>query len=287
MLKQWWRLIQKTSPQTHEPKAAWQMMERMSIKEPCLLIGDRGYGGVNLIEHINRIKNADYLLRIKNNLWKELYNLPMEEWDKDVVLSLSTSQTNADKEAFANGEAKWIPGHGKNKQRKQAVWDFESPYQLTVRVVRFQLNTGDYETVATSLPRDKFPPATLKDLYYKRWGIETSFRELKYSIGVTNFHAKKEESVLQEIFARLIMYNFCERITLHVVINNDKGRKWQYQANYTMGIHICRDYFRDLSARPPDPEEKISHYILPIRPNRADRRKVSPKPAILFNYRVA
>ena len=36
-----------------------------------------------------------------------------------------------------------------------------------------------------------------------------------------------------------------------------------------------------------DTEEKIRHYILPIRPNRADRRKVTPKPAVYFLYRVA
>ena len=67
----------------------------------------------------------------------------------------------------------------------------------------------------------------------------------------------------------------------------DKGRKWQYQANYTMGIYICLDFFRYIGDEPPDTEEKIRHYILPIRPNRADRRKVTPKPAVYFLYRVA
>ena len=83
------------------------------------------------------------------------------------------------------------------------------------------------------------------------------------------------------------MYNFCERITMNVVIDNDKDRKWQYHANYTMGIHICFDFFRYIGDEPPDIEEKISHYILPIRPNRADRRKVTSKPAVFFLYRVA
>lgn len=35
--------------------------------------------------------------------------------------------------------------------------------------------------------------------------------ELKYTIGLTNFHAKKVEYIHQEIFARLIIYNFCGR----------------------------------------------------------------------------
>lgn len=158
---------------------------------------------------------------------------------------------------------------------------------MKVRIVRFRISDDTWETIATSLPKDKFPPSVLKYLYHLRWGIETSFRELKYSIGVTNFHAKKRDSVLQEIFARLIMYNFCERITMHVVITQDADRKWVYQANYTMGIHICRDFYRFIGDEPPDAEEMIEHYILPIRPNRADRRKVETKKAVFFTYRVA
>lgn len=52
-----------------------------------------------------------------------------------------------------------------------------------------------------------------------RWGIETLFRELKYSIGLSNFHAKKVTYILQEIYAKLTMYNFCEVITSFVVIH--------------------------------------------------------------------
>lgn len=83
------------------------------------------------------------------------------------------------------------------------------------------------------------------------------------------------------------MYNFCERITMHVVIHQDAGKKWKYQANYTMGIHICRTYFRNTTGPPTDPEIDILVYILPIRLNRADRRKVVSKKAVFFQYRVA
>lgn len=283
-------IIIQPKPQANEPKAAWQMMERMSLHEKTIMIADRGYGGMNLIEHINRIPNADYLIRVKNNLWKEIRDLPMCDLDIIITINIRTTQTNDDKEAYANGEAKWVAGHGQYKKLKTATWDFESPHQMKIRIVRFRISDNGkdaYETVATSLSKDKFPPSVLKYLYHLRWGIETSFRELKYAIGVMNFHAKKHDSVLQEIFARIIMYNFCERITMHVVIDNDKGRKWQYQANYTMGIHICIDFFRYSGVDPPDAEELINHYILPIRPNRADRRKVVPKQAVFFIYRVA
>lgn len=51
-----------------------------------------------------------------------------------------------------------------------------------------------------------------------RWEIETAFRELKYTIGLNAFHAKKRELIKQEIYARLILHNFCERIKLTLMI---------------------------------------------------------------------
>ena len=139
----------------------------------------------------------------------------------------------------------------------------------------------------TSLNRFAFPVSKIKELYHLRWGIETSFRELKYAIGLVNFHAKKEDFIKQEIFARLIMYNFCERITLYVVIKQSKENKWTYQANFTMGIHICVDFFHHRGKEPPDVEKLISRYILPVREGRADERKLKPKSAVFFLYRVA
>lgn len=58
-----------------------------------------------------------------------------------------------------------------------------------------------------------FSPDEIRSIYHMRWGIETSFRALKYTVGLTNFHAKKQESITQEIFARMILYNFAEMMT--------------------------------------------------------------------------
>jgi len=37
-----------------------------------------------------------------------------------------------------------------------------------------------------------------QELYHKRWGQETSFRDLKYTIDIVSFHSKKREYVEQE-----------------------------------------------------------------------------------------
>ena len=52
--------------------------------------------------------------------------------------------------------------------------------------------------------------------------IETTFGELKYAIGLNTFHARKRELIKQEIYARLILHNFCERIIKKIEIQKRK-----------------------------------------------------------------
>ncbi|EHD53121.1 isopentenyl pyrophosphate isomerase [Streptococcus pneumoniae GA16531] len=56
-------------------------------------------------------------------------------------------------------------------------------------MVRLEVEEGKYETLVTNTD---YSVQELKNLYASRWGIETSFRDLKYSIGLVNFHAKKK-----------------------------------------------------------------------------------------------
>lgn len=297
-------------PEYNETAAAIRMIERREFNK-SIFIGDRGYGALNLMEHINRIKGLDFLIRVKENWITETAALPMEELDTEISFELRTTQTKEDKELYKSGKAKFIAGKSKfGKQKKKTTWDFESPYQMKLRIVRFQISENNYETIATSLNRFEFPLEEIKWLYHMRWGIETAFRELKYAIGTINFHAKKESAVKQELFARLIMYNFSMKIALGTVITKNKQdkmeeklkepverlsketpkrRKWVYQVNYTYAIHVCREFFRHHSdTPPPDVEAEILSHILPVRPGRKDKRKlIKQKKFVWFLYRVA
>jgi hypothetical protein len=163
-------------------------------------------------------------------------------------------------------------------------------YPISFRVVRFVLPSGAYETVITNLSAAEFPPDELKSIYNMRWGIETSFRALKYTVGLTSFHAKRQESITQEIFARMIMYNFAEMITSHVVISQ-MDKRHQYQVNLMVAVHVCRHFLRSRGNEPPsDVEALIRKNILPIRPIRPGQkntRKIRYKSAVSFVYRVA
>ena len=285
--------IVEPRPKYSEARSAWTMVDRGNF-DKAILIGDRGYSSMNLLEHIHRKDNLEYLIRVKNGWISEIKNLPLTDLDTDISFEIRTTQRNIDKELFRTGKSKQMVGPSKfGKPKKGALWDFESPFRMKLRIVRFKLsNTGndvnDYETIVTSLDRTQFPAEEIQKLYYLRWGIETSFRELKYAIGLTRIHTKKDSAAMQEVFAQMIMYNFCECITMSVIISQKDSRKWTYQVNFTFAIHVCKDYLRSHDPDPPDIISRIQSEILPVRPDRHDKRKlIKQKDFVWFLYRVA
>ena len=158
-------------------------------------------------------------------------------------------------------------------------------YTLKFRIVRFKVSEDAYETVITNLQADKYPPQALKELYASRWGIETSFRDLKYTIGLLKYHSKKTACIRQEIFARLTLYNFVEVITSHVAISK-KQRKYTYKCNFSVATHVCRLFLRGQTS-PPYVESAIAKCLIPIRPNRKRNRFVLGEVLQRFFYRVA
>ena len=158
-------------------------------------------------------------------------------------------------------------------------------YDLNVRFVRFKITDDTYETVITNLSSDEFTPCEIKHLYNLRWGIETSFRELKYTVGLKRPISKKAEYIFQEIFARCIMYNFCELAASHVAIHY-QSEKYVYQTNFSAAVHICRLFLRG-SVAPPDAETNISRNLVPVRPNRKAPRNLNRPRFNGFLYKVA
>ena len=128
----------------------------------------------------------------------------------------------------------------------------------------------------------------IKEPYHLRWGIETSFRELKYYIGVIHFHSKDERFIKQEIFANLIAYNFCAAIAMTVKIRNYNSEKYYYKIDFSFAFHVIKDYLCDFSKSPPSEiDSTISKKIKPVRKDRKDERKMKPKGVTPFMYRVA
>lgn len=272
----------------NEHKSFIDMVDRSDIKN-ALVIADRGYESYNNMAHIQE-KGWKFLIRVKdgNTGIKSCLDLPQQqEYDVEVHLKLTRKQTKEVKPLLkdrnhyryiaVSSPFDYLP----SKSRKRDAILF---YELRFRVVRFRIGDDTFETVLTNLDGQIYPPQKLKELYAGRWGIETSFRDLKYTLGMLHFHSKKVMCIQQEIYAHLIMYNFSEMITSHVVIKQTQ-RKHIYKANFSVAVHMCRLFYHQ-KITSPILEAIISRNVIPVRPGRHNVRKNSDKSFKGFLYRI-
>lgn len=282
-------LIIQKSKEKNEHKALQEMVDQSEIQE-ALVIADRGYESFHSMAHIQE-KGWFFLIRIKDGIngIKNGLDLPETDcFDMDISLKLTRKKTNEvkellkDKNHYRSISSTQPFDYLPLKNKKSDPTKF---YELNFRIVRFPISEGSYETIVTNLGREGYPPDELKQLYASRWGIETSFRDLKYTVGMLNFHSKKVMCIQQEIYAHMIMYNFAEMITSHVVIEK-KQRKYTYKANFSVAVHMCRLFYHGKSTS-PDLEAIVARNLIPIRADRHRERKITSKIFKGFLYRVA
>ena len=274
----------------NEHAAFVEMVDRSWI-DNALVLADRGYESFNNFAHVIE-KGWHFLIRVKdvgsNGILKGLDLPDTNCFDVEINLNITRKQTNAVKTLLRDrNHYRFMPPKAnfdylpvRNRKAEPTKW-----YPLSFRIVRFPISEDSYEVIITNLSSEEYPPSEIKKLYAMRWGIETSFRALKYTVGLLYFHSKKAEYIRHEIAARLIMYNFFELITTHVIIKT-KNRKHSYKANFTRAVHVCRMFLRgDIS--PPDVEAQIARNIVPIRPDRQRNRKRLFSSVISFAYRLS
>ncbi len=231
-------------------------------------MGDRGYCSYNNMAHVIE-KGQYFLFRTKDVLSKGLvgnFNIPKEgAFDKTVTVTLVRSHSRK------------IPVPDGNYRRfvdRAASFDYPEygsagTYTLSFRVVRLRLSDGSFEWPVTNLPEKEFPPGRLKGLYNARWGIESSFCRLKYTIGMGSFHSCRPERVEQEVWAELTAYNITEAMVQSLVLEKHDTRH-AYQVNFSMAAHICRVFLR-LAAEEDaiNTVALLQKELIPIRPGRA------------------
>lgn len=268
----------------NEQRALIQLCRRNPFPN-ALFIADRGYESINLMAHVQQCKSL-FLIRVRDacGLVSGLLLPNTDEFDCSFSLHLSPRKDKHTRSLFQDKHRyKYVQSN--KLDYSDLTLDAEGFFLLRFRLVRFRVSDNLFETVVTNLDQKSFPPSELKRLYAVRWGIESSFRKLKYTLGLLAFHAKKVEYIQQEIFARLIMYNFCELITSHTIIHT-AHRKLSYAVNFSASVHICRQFFRG-NVSPPLIETLISRFVSPIRPDRSFSRTPHRKGLVSFLYRIA
>ncbi len=245
-----------TTPSIGEGKLAKQHL--VIARENDLIIYDRGYPSFDLIYNHNREK-LDYVFRAKT----KFSNLT-----KDFVASGKTSQT-----------VDIYPRQTKGYSNKP----YDKNTSVKVRLLRIELSSGQIEVLITSLlDSKKYRQKIFKELYFKRWGVETYYDELKNKLKVEHFSGYLHQTILQDFYAALFISN------IQTIIVNDledeiqeisKTRKYNYKVNNNISYGLMKDRVISLLFSNPNIEEVDKELktlflknLIPIRPNRTNLR---------------
>lgn len=253
-----------------------------------ILIADRGFYSMNVFAHAIE-HGFRFMIRATDIKTQRLLAQDLPEGQNTFDLQIHRILTRS------NSKKKRLHPELSDQYKliyKNAAFDYIDPekqreYPIDLRVLRFQISDNGYENIITNLPPEKFSADEIKYLYSLRWGIETSFCQLKHVIGASNIHSRKCEYIEMEIWARLLLYNFCSIITGHVVIKR-RGRKHQLQVNYSVAYKACQYFLRLHDGKsPPDIEGLIEKNTLPIRPDRKYARQHRFRVPVSFTYRFS
>lgn len=137
-----------------------------------ILLCDRGYPSYDLLDHLQRHYRGYWLLRCP------------------------ARGTFPAVEAFVrSGQA-------------EATITLKPPrgHALQLRVIRLVSPEGKLSVVLTNLINaQRFSTQSIIGLYFRRWAVETHYRDEKTSLDIQRFHAHNENGIRQELFAILIL----------------------------------------------------------------------------------
>lgn len=229
-----------------------------------LLILDRGYGSFALFAHIIKA-DADVLCRLSSSSFTEVKTLLKR--DKAGVSKIV--KLKAGKHCY------------------QKLKDMGLPKQLRLRFVTVRLETGELEVLVTSLlDKNKYPTELFKELYFKRWKIETYYSRIKNRLDLENFSGKTCESVLQDFYATILVSNFesiLSDVAKEAMENENPKRANKYQLNKCVTYHAIKDHALEIILSDM-PEEEVLEKLLKLffgsmNYKRPERKVVRLKPS--------
>lgn len=224
-----------------------------------LIIYDRGYPSYDFIQqHVKR--ELDYLMRVKT--------------------SFSGLAMDFEKSRKKSLVAAIYPG--KNAKLSDKEYTKTSP--IKVRLVRIDLGKGNVEILMTSLlDSNLYPTSQFKELYFKRWGVETFYDELKNKLRVEHFSGYSNQSILQDFKAALFVSNVQTLIVSELedeLKESNHGKKYDYKINTNVSYGLLKNrvvtLFLDKRSSGTDIVEELKSlfrsHLVPIRPDRKFER---------------
>lgn len=242
-----------TKYDTSERELAIKLIEKLKEigLKNELILFDRGYPSKNLVSYLEHSK-IKYLMRVSSQFIKVVN----EAREEDQIVEVKIDE--------------------------QIV---------RIRVLRFLLDSKEEELLITNLFDESLSINDFKALYFKRWGIETKYDELKNRLQIENFTGDTAIAVEQDFYASIYLSNMvaiAKAETNEKVMQKNEGKdlKYEYKVNTNILIGKLKDSLVSalLQENPKKRKKMIDEIMqeiqkntIPIRPGRSYERKMGLK----------
>lgn len=264
----------------NETLAFCEMMDRFPRDGSYLFVTDRGFSSYNVIAHA--LNNGHhFVMRLTSSMAKnvfcdnkELINEEPFDLEDDIHVGRIRTRKSRSLSNYHflryNSRYDYIPD-GSEKIDK-----------FHVRLVMFELPGGTMEYLLTDLPKDQLTLSDLQEIYRLRWDIETSFRHLKYASGLKHIHSLKRTFIFQEIYAKLLCYNFCAAVYKMLNGSIQTQKKHLYVPDKTYMFKCC---LRFLKNKLNTIEQIVQNKKAPVRAGRKFERIIRRQHVDALQYR--
>ena len=220
------------------------LRQRLDITK-LITIYDRGYPSIELMTKIIDL-NSKFLIRLPKNVFIHQIK-QMKSNDEIIQINMINSRlNNFDDENL------------KEKARKMG--------RLEIRIALVDIGKDEPEILATNLTPEEFTTEDLKELYKKRWTVETGFDRLKNLIEIEDFSGIRRPIIEQDFYAHIFIYNLAITIKNHAENNitrtpRNKEEKIIYQSNFAKITGNIYLFFFDIIFGSQTKKEQIIDFI--------------------------
>ncbi len=264
----------------NERAGALELASRCSTQS--ILIMDRGFHSFKLEYELNKMDHY-YLIRLKEKDFYSLFGIPKEyDIDSEIDITVNRVLTTKYPKRY-RGDALHHRYCGKDK----SFLDENGECKMTFRLVKIEVpapvddeDQGKYQYFITNIPYEELSIDDIKLIYGSRWLVETSYLELKYYVGKLAIHARKMNSIYQEIYAALDLYNLSNAVIQYCELHRPEPKrnlKYKYRLNRKYAFEICRDFFNYKILDEDYLIQRILKHKTPIKPTRYFKRRTIRK----------
>lgn len=209
------------------------------IPEESVLLFDRGYPGYEFISHLLDSFHGYFIFRCPaQSTFPAVEEFVKSGKAEDVI--------------FIAPSGNYLRQVSPRQRKKLKV--------LKLRIIRLVSRDGNESVLLTNLfNRVEFPSQEIVNLYFRRWEIESYYRDEKIVLEVERFHGKTCNSIRQELFAAVIMSVIARTLmVLSTEILGETAREPQFKnAIMTLATEAAM-----LTAENPDKAVEVFECIL-------------------------